>query len=127
MEKLSPTGLLAAAVVLSFMAALGGALLALRLHEPDVIVTQRVVEVSSAERVAEPSEADLASLAVLYSEITGENEDWTFGLVDEIAGMVCEGERSATTIIESGLGPDISMQTDELQQFVDEVLAVCPE
>ena len=124
----SPSGLslVAAACVLSFLAALGGAWLALTLDEPDVVITERVIEVRPIQNTAEISPDDLEALRLIYVETTGIDATWTLGLVHEIAGSVCDEEQSADQLLASPLQADITMRPGDLESFVDEVRAVCP-
>ena len=127
MEKVSAPALLAAAVVLSFLAALGGSLLALRLDSPEIVTTERVVEVVPTAAPPELAEDDLETLRALYVEMAGEDEDWTLNLIHEIGGMVCDGSPSASDVLRS-FGPgDISMAPDDFEVFFEQVRAACPE
>ncbi len=112
--------------MLSFLSALGGAFLALRLDNPKVVVTERVVEVTPVTGPPELSEADLATLGRLYVEMTGEDQEWTLSLVHEISGRVCDGAPSAAEVLGSFGPDDISMSLDDFEVFVEQVRAACP-
>lgn len=127
MEKVSAPALLVVAVVLSFLASVGGSLLALRLDNPEIVVTERVVEFAPTRGPPVLAQDDLEALSVLYAEMTGEDEDSTLSLVHEIGGMVCEGTPSASAVLEGFGSNDISMNPDDFETFVEQVRAVCPD
>jgi hypothetical protein len=124
-DKVSSPVLLAMAATLSFFSAFGGALLALALDSPEVVVTERVVEVAPATP-PEISEADLFELRNLYVEMTGEDVRGSLGLVHEIGGRVCNGGAPSATEVLDSFGPDmISMNPVDFEAFVEQVRAVC--
>ena len=127
---ISRGGLVALACALSLVSGLAGGLLALALDDPDVVITERVVEVAApagaSEAPTELSPGDVEQLRLSYVAITGEDEAWTTGLVHEIGGSVCEGGQTAADLLAGPLGRDITMEQADLEDFVDEVLLACP-
>ena len=129
MTRTSVVGLVIVGCVLSFLSALGGALLALSLDEPEIVETEYVVEVPQPDPVIEPTEEALDTLTQRYVELGGRDDEWTRSLVHEIGGHVCESETnpSVADLLDSGLGSDISLAEEDLELFLQEVRAACPE
>ena len=130
MGELSNTAAVAIGCVLAFVSAFGGAMLALAIDEPDVVVTETVVEVEAADPPPVPSDEDLDELAAVYREATGDDNTHLTNLIQEIAAWVCEAEGSAAEIpvdeIRDTFGPDIAMDDIEFEAFARDIWNRCP-
>lgn len=124
MNNLSGGVLIGIGCLLCFGSAVGGSLLALAIDQPDVLVTERVVEVEPSEPSRLPPPEDLDKLRVSYIERTGQEDEWTAVLVEELSGAICDGGLSADGLLDH-LGPDIVLESPELDDFVNEVRSVC--
>lgn len=110
-----------------FSAILGGVIaLALFREDPQVVVREVRVEVEPSEPPLSPSRENVLLLAERYVEIAGVEEDWTVSLVEEIGAMVCNDGYSGAQVMQE-IGPDIGVNQIDLDAFVKEVSATCPD
>ncbi len=120
-------GLLSGVVALCFLSGVTGGWVALALYEPEVLVTERVVEVLPPPPDLDPHPDDLADLTRLYAELAGVEAKWTGDLVHELAGVACNNPYTLATDIESlSEDPAITVSASILENFVEsEVLPRC--
>ncbi len=114
-------------MVLSFISALGGSLLALSIDNPEVVVTERVVEVEPSPALPELAPGDREAMVALYVDMAGEDDQWTEAVVDEIISQVCGGTPSPAAVFDNFAPGDISLTPDEFEVFIEQVRAVCPD
>ncbi|MEZ5375382.1 MAG: hypothetical protein R2733_02655 [Acidimicrobiales bacterium] len=124
MSDLSGGVLVGIGCLLCFGSALGGALVALAIDEPDVVVAERVVEVAPPTPSQKPLPGDLERLASMLIDAAGTSAEVAPALVDEIGIMVCDfgytPEQVGDTFVR-----DITMSREDIEVFVAEVLSSC--
>lgn len=122
----SPRLLLGLGVGLCFISAFAGALLALAIDAPDVVVTERVVEVAPPPPDLSPPLEASNALRADYVERTGTEEEWASVVVEEIAGGVCNGHEALSTLAENyESDPAIVLGGSELLEFMSQVQSAC--
>lgn len=122
----SPRLLVGLGAVLCFVAAFAGALLALAIDEPDVVVTERVVEKAPPTPDLSPPPEAFNALRAEYVKRTGTEDEWTSAVVEEIAGGVCNGHEPLSTLADHyESDPGIALSGSELLEFMTQVRSVC--
>jgi hypothetical protein len=120
----SPRLLIGVGVGLCFVAAFAGALLALAIDDPDVVVSERIVEVASSQDLL-PFEG-FNALRADYVERSGAEDKWTSGAVEEIVGGVCGGSEPLAALADTfEEDPAILLGDSELLEFMTQVQSVC--
>jgi hypothetical protein len=122
----SPRLLIGIGVVLCFVAAFAGALLALAIDDPDVVVTERVVEVAPPPPDLSPPPEAFDALRTDYVQRTGTEEEWASAIVEEIAGTVCNDHGPLSDLAERfESDPAIVLSGSELLEFMAQVQPLC--
>lgn len=122
----SPRVLIGLGAGLCFIAAFAGALLALAIDDPDIVVTERVVEVAPPPPDLSPPPEAFDALRADYVERTGIEDEWTTAVVEEIAGGVCDGHYPLPTLAEYyESDPGIVLGGSELLDFMTQVQSAC--
>jgi hypothetical protein len=122
MENRIDLRLIALGCVLCLASGLLGGFLALALSEPDVVYSERVIDVR--QPVESPSEQDLAPLIDRYVSLSGETTLKAEPLVGGIAAMACTYGHGATEV--RAYYTDISIDDATLTEFIEQVQTVCP-
>lgn len=128
MKNSSPL-LIAVGMALCFVSAFGGALLALQIDDPEVVVTERVVEVTPPLPDLTPLPEAMKKLAAEWVERTGSEveEEYAMRVVSEIAYGVCSRRDEPPSIYleQYESDPAFILKGPELLDFVALVESEC--
>lgn len=110
-------------LVACVLSAILGFILALILREPEVVVQDRLVEVTTPAQIDDQL---LTQLTAEYLAIGGTAEEFSENFVMEVWGSVCADQQVPEEFVEEfGVDPDAGLTAEEFLSFSESVASNC--